>query len=200
MGLANALARAGSAGVIAISELSAADLMASMSPEQKAELTASLQAAPANADAMPSETKDTNCSKCGDPMKDGKCKKCSPSEGASAADAVAAARAEERARFSAVMSSEHYKGNEGLASTLLATDKLSADEIITALASAKPASSNAGVSAEEAARSEMRAAMLRSGNSNIDAGNGGSSTSSNAADYTAGWKKAAVNANSRFRL
>lgn len=195
LGLTTALARAGSAaGVVAISELSAADLLASMSDTQRAELTATLAPAPLRA-AMPVDGED-KCSKCSEPMKDGKCSKCSPSEGASAADSIAAARAEERGRFNAVMSSAHYAGNEALASTLLANDKLTGAEIVAALAVAKPAGGNA--SAEEAARAEMRAALTRPGNSGIDAGGGASA--GQPANHSAGWAKAAAAVNRRYNL
>lgn len=78
--------------------------------------------------------------------------------------AIAAARAEgfaeASARANTVLASEHYAGREALATTLLANDKLSADEIVTALAAApKAAAPVAPANAEEddeAARAEMR--------------------------------------------
>ncbi len=176
-GLRQALARGASGNVLAIAEMKTEDLLAGMSDEQKAELAASL-AAPASkpeaAASMEPGEDDPKCSKCGDPMKDGKCKKCSTDASADAAakdDPVAAARAEERARFNAVMSSEHYKGRESLAATLLANDKLSADEIVTALASANASNAESGADAEAGAA--MLKAMQAMGNPDTtDSGKG----------------------------
>lgn len=76
--------------------------------------------------------------------------------------AVAAARAEgfaeANARASTVIGSEHYAGREALAATLLANDKMSADEIVTALAAAPGAAPAAATTEndDEAARAEMR--------------------------------------------
>ena len=175
-GLRQALARGASGNVLAIAEMKTEDLLSGMSDEQKAELAASLAASaptPAAASMEPGED-DPKCSKCGDPMKDGKCKKCSTDASADAAakdDPVAAARAEERARFNAVMSSEHYKGRESLAATLLANDKLSADEIVTALASANASNAESGADAEAGAA--MLKAMQAMGNPDTtDSGKG----------------------------
>lgn len=175
-GLRQALARGASGSVLAIAEMKTEDLLAGMSDEQKAELAASLAAsapAPAAASMEPGED-DPKCSKCGDPMKDGKCKKCSSDASAEASasdDPVATARAEERKRFTAVMSSEHYKGREALAATLLANDKLGADDIIAALASAN--ASNAESSADAEAGAAMLKAMQAMGNPDTtDSGKG----------------------------
>lgn len=77
--------------------------------------------------------------------------------------AIAAARAEgfsaATARANTVLASEHYAGREALATTLLANDKLAADEIITALAAApKAAVPDAGGAEadDEKARANMR--------------------------------------------
>jgi hypothetical protein len=78
---------------------------------------------------------------------------------AAIADATAKAKADERARFASVMASEEYAGRETLAATLLGNDKLSADEIVTALAAAPKAAAPAATTTEndeEAARAEMR--------------------------------------------
>lgn len=167
-GLRQALARGASGNVLAIAEMDPDDLLAGLNDDQKAALAAKLApAASASADAgaapagSASEDNDTDdmggdtdkCSKCGDPMKDSKCKKCSTDASAEAAaeDPVAAARAEERKRYTSVMSSEHYKGRESLAATLLGNDKLSADEIITALASASASVSDGAADAEAGA-------------------------------------------------
>jgi hypothetical protein len=112
---------------------------------------------------------------------------------AAIAQAKAEGFAEANQRFSTVLASEHYAGREQLASALLANDKLSADEIITALAAAAPAQPAASTttgaqSAEEAARAEMRSAIEASNNSTIDAGAGGSK--SKAEDAGALWASA----------
>lgn len=90
------------------------------------------------------------------------------------ADAIAQARADERARFNAVLASDNYAGRETLAQSLLANDKLSADEIVTLLAAAGPVAPAAATAseadAEDAARAEMQAALADNANSNIDAG------------------------------
>jgi len=77
--------------------------------------------------------------------------------------AIAAARdegfAEAQARANAVIGSEHYAGREALATTMLANDKLSGDEIVTMLAAAPKASAPAPAAAEaddDKAREDMR--------------------------------------------
>lgn len=79
--------------------------------------------------------------------------------------AIAAARAEgfaeANARATTVLASEHYVGRENLATTMLANEKLSADEIVTMLAAAPkaaaPAASEPAADADdEKARAEMR--------------------------------------------
>lgn len=195
-GLAAALARTSSGAVLALAEMSTEDLLAGLSDEQKAGLSASLAAGnpPAAAASEVGDEDDlggdkgANCASCKEPMKDGKCAKCEGGADAQASDPVAAARAEERNRFTAVMSSEHYKGREQAASAMLANDKLSADEIITVLAASvtSPASANDG---DDAARAAMREAIESNQNSNIDAANGGANTSS--ADESAkAWARA----------
>ncbi len=80
------------------------------------------------------------------------------------------------ARFGKVLASDEYAGREPLAQSLLATS-LSADEIITTLASAeaKPVNSaemsddDKKAAAEEAGRQEMKDALKESQNSDVDA-------------------------------
>jgi len=187
-GLRQALARSASGTVVALGEMAATDILASLSEEQKAGLLAQLGAAPppapapgANASAMEPDGGDPNgpgeddkCSKCSEPMKDGKCQKCAPASNASAAaaDPVAQARAEERARYTAVMSSEHYQGRESLAALMLANDKLSADEITGMLSAATPGA--AGSDADAQAGAAMLAAMKSFGNPDTSHASGGS--------------------------
>jgi hypothetical protein len=80
---------------------------------------------------------------------------------AATAAAASQAKADERARFSAVMASEHYQGREKLAATLLQQDGMSADAIIEAL-SAAPAPSAAPAKADDddsSARAEMQSRL-----------------------------------------
>lgn len=180
-GLATALARASSGAVLTLAELSADDLMASLSDEQKAGLSASLPASnpPAasasedgDEDDVGGDT-DATCSKCKEPMKDGKCAKCEASASAEASDPVAAARAEERSRYTTVMASEHYQGREQLAQSMLANDKLSASEIVSMLATAPKttASASEGDAGAGAVLEAIRSsnAALESSASNIPA-------------------------------
>lgn len=104
--------------------------------------------------------------------------------------AVAAARTEAtkaaNVRFTTVLASEHYAGREQLAQTLLANDKLTAEEIVLALnvapkAAAESVTPPAGAmtpeqqqeAAEAAARAEMKAALDETKNSSADANSGG---------------------------
>ena len=124
--------------------------------------------------------------------------------------AVAAARTEAtkaaNARFTTVLASEHYAGREQLAQTLLANDKLIAEEIISALtvapkASAEPVGQQANTltaeqqseNAEAAARAEMQAAIADNRNSNVDANGGGSPGGDKKADASAVWARARAN-------
>jgi len=184
-GLRAALARGAGAGV-ALSALTPAEILASLNEEQKAGMLAQLAAAApptpgAKAGDMQPDGNDPNepgeddkCSKCSEPMKDGKCQKCAPDSNASAAaaDPVAQARAEERARYTAVMSSEHYQGREALAAKMLANDKLSADDIVGMLAAAAPGA--AGSDADAQAGAAMLAAMKSFGNPDTSHASGGS--------------------------
>lgn len=106
---------------------------------------------------------------------------------------VAQARADERARFSTVLASEHFAGREALAQSLLATD-LAADAIVTALAAAPKAEASEAepTDPDAAARAEMRDALAESGNSNVDA-NAGAKPAAAQADNGAVWDRAIAN-------
>lgn len=94
--------------------------------------------------------------------------------------AAAEARADERARCIAVMSSEHFVGREAQAAKLLGKDGLSADDIIELLAAMEPAKA---ADPETAACEEMRAVLAEAGNSEIEANDRVStSTDANAAN------------------
>lgn len=205
VGLGNALARAGTK-VLALGEMSVEDILANLTEEQRAQLHATASAAALTPPPAPAASADDDgdtdemkpgedkCSKCSEPMKDGKCSKCEPG---AKADAFAAANQ----RALAVMGSEHFAANSKLAQAMLGNNKLSADEIVGYLAIASAsAPAHDPAAAEEAQRAEMRAAMGASRNSNIDAGNGGAGANNSQVDHSAGWSKAAAKANQRYSL
>jgi len=193
-GMATALARAGGS-VIAIGEMSAVDLLASMSAEQKAAVFA---AAPAPATAGVAvaamepgdDTGDEKCSKCSEPMKDGKCKKCSPDSNASAAlidgtplQTNASIHERVKAVASAVEADDNCKGKAGLALAMLADDdyaSLSASGIVKLLG--KTPATAAAADADGEAGAGMLAAMKAMGNANT-----GNSSASVSAEANHGW-------------
>ena len=83
------------------------------------------------------------------------------------------ANAKANARFHAVLSSEYYKGREAFAHALLGNDKLTAEEIISALTAGGSTSAEMNEAAEAAARAEMQAVLSQNRNSNIDPNGGG---------------------------
>lgn len=155
-GLRKALAR--NAGV---SKMSTEELLANLSDEQKTALAASL--------APSADAKEHDDEEMGDYDKKDKSKKKAGDKdkdymGDDEADADADASADDgTARAVAVMSSEHFAGREKLAADLLGNKKLSADEIVSILAS------SAQADPEAAARDEMRAALEANKGSNIEA-------------------------------
>lgn len=103
--------------------------------------------------------------------------------------AVATAKTEARSlgfkeaneRMNKVFASEHYAGREALAQSLLASEALSADDVIGHLEKAPKAAATTTTSltdeqqrkaAEDAGREEMKKALEETGNSNIDADSG----------------------------
>lgn len=104
--------------------------------------------------------------------------------------------AEANDRFAAVIGSEHYAGREGLAHKMLGNAKLGADDIIETLSAAekKPETqADAGdtqAKADEAARSEMKAAIAETANSDIEPNGGGNAGQSKAQDASSIWDKA----------
>lgn len=182
-GLVAALARGGK--VLSLAEMTADDILAGVSSETKAALLASASAAASPAptsgasdDGDPDDMggdKD-KCSKCGEPMKDGKCSKCTPTEGASAAalqiDALlegvplqtnASMHERVKAVASAVETDEACKGKAGLALAMLADDdyaSLSASGIVKLLGKTPAVAADADAEAGGA----MLAAMKQFGN------------------------------------
>lgn len=164
-GLAAALARSASGSVMALAEMTATDILASLSDEQRTALAAKF-APQAAAESVP--PKKENCSEDGDEDdKDG-----DSDPGMKGKDKAEASQgdafAQVNARFQTVLASDEYKGREQLAHTLLGNASLSADAILAALAAAPSPTVNAGT-ADDAALAEMRAAIASTGNSNIDA-------------------------------
>lgn len=100
-------------------------------------------------------------------------------------------------RMTKVTASEYYTGREALAQSLLASDGLSADDIIGHLSKApKAEAANTAAltdeqqrqAAEEAGRSEMKAELEKNKNSEIDASSGKGPDKKAAADAV--WDKA----------
>ena len=184
-GLAAALARTSSGAVLALAELSADELMAQLSDEQKAGLSAALPAA-AVAEDMPS--KKEGCSEDGDEDDIGEDSDpaMKPKSEASA-DRVKAVAA-------AVENDPACKGKAELALSMLADDDyagLSASGLVKLLGKTPvPAGSNASdADTEAAARAAMQEAIAETGNSKIDASNGGASPTQ-ASNASALWDRA----------
>lgn len=172
-GLAAALGRSASGTVVAIADMTAADLMASLGDEQKASLAAALTPPPAAADGasaedMPPKKKD-GCSEDGDEDDEGgdSDPAMKPKKGAEAStDRVKAVAA-------AVANDPACKGKAELALSMLADDDfagLSASGIVKLLGKTPvPGASADDADADAAARAEMQAALAETTNSNIDA-------------------------------
>lgn len=206
-GLGKALARAASGAVIALAEMSTDDILAGLSDEQRAGLSAAIVAAtPAPAAAAADPEKDPNekepdsdpddmCPSCKQPMKDGKCSKCSPASGAEASadtDRVKAVAA-------AVATDENCKGKADLALAMLADDDfagLSASALVKLVARTPVEGASASAPAgdpEAAARAEMKAVISETANSNVDAA--GAGANSNAAAASSVWDQAIASNN-----
>ena len=113
------------------------------------------------------------------------------------ADATAKATAAANARFNAVISSDHYKGREALATNLLGNASMDADAIIAALATAPKAETSA-VDADAAARKVMQDNIDKNSNSGIAPAQEGTSAQDDGPSPEAistGWSKAVSRAN-----
>lgn len=170
-GLRTALARAGSS-VVAIAEMQTADLIAEMTDEQKAEMSAKLVPAAEASEPKPKKGKAPDD---GDGNDDEPDNDEMSEEGAAAASAATPAPAlaadpRVKAVAEAVSADGPCKGKAEMALSMLADDdysQLSASGIIKILGKSQgpSASSEDG---EEGARAEMRAALSEAQNSNID--------------------------------
>lgn len=94
-------------------------------------------------------------------------------------------------RYNAVLASEHYKGREELAASLLSTD-LSAEQITTSLAKAPKAEQAASVILDDDGRTEMREAIAANRNSAIEPGQGDAAKSAEQAAASV-WDRAIAN-------
>jgi len=107
-----------------------------------------------------------------------------------------------KAVAAAVATDPNCKGKAELALAMLTDDDfagLNASGLVKLLGktpATTSASAAAGVDAEAAARAEMKAAINETGNSNIDAGNGGASAAQ--PNHAAGWARATAEVNSRY--
>lgn len=152
-GLRKALAR--KAGV---SQLSTEELLAQMTDQQKAGLAASLSLAAGEPSKKAGDKEDEDDIETED---DGTKKPKSKKKDDEYMDDKASAAKAATDRSLAVMASEHFAGREKLAATLLANDKLSAEEINGILAASAPTVST-GASAEDEeskARADMRSKL-----------------------------------------
>ncbi len=199
-GLQKALARAGSS-VIAIAEMQTDDLLAQMTDEQKAALAATLAPkadASANAEMKPGDKK---CSE--DADDDDKGGDSDPEDKMEGKDGASANASTDRVKAvaAAVATDPNCKGKAELALAILADDDfagLNASGLVKLLGktpATTSASAAAGVDAEAAARAEMKAAINETGNSNIDAGNGGASAAK--PNHSAGWARATARVNAQ---
>lgn len=153
-GLRKALARGQKVTAEALSAMSNDDLIAGLSADQKAAVAAALAAEEADPAASEAEDDEETDTTMGDKKKSKDKEKDYMDD-----KAIAEAKAEVHQRYSTVMASEHYAGREALATTMLANDKLGAEEIVTMLAAAPKAATPVAGGAEaddEAARAEMR--------------------------------------------
>lgn len=151
-GLRKALARGQKVTAEALSAMSNDELIAGLSADQKAAVAAAHAAEEADPAASEAEDDEETDTTMGDKKKSKDKEKDYMDD-----KAIAEAKAEVHQRYSTVMASEHYAGREKLAATLLANDKMSADEIVTALAAAAPAAPAKAIDGDDdAARAEMR--------------------------------------------
>lgn len=94
------------------------------------------------------------------------------------------------ARFAAVLASEHYAGREKLAANLLGNEKMSADEIVTALALADKIEPKAEEDPDAAARAAMADAIGETGNSGIETTGANAGQTDTKAKADAVWTRA----------
>jgi len=198
-GLLKGFVRAGN-GVTTIAELQTDDLLAEMTDEQKAAIAATLAptaAASAEAEMKPGKEKGSE-----DGDDDDKGGDSDPEDKMEGKDGASANASTDRVKAvaAAVATNPNCKGKAELALSMLADDDfagLSASGLVKLLGktpATTSASAAAGVDPEAAARAEMRAAIDETGNSNIDAGNGGASA--NKPNPSAGWARATARVNS----
>lgn len=166
-GLAAALGRSASGTVVAIADMTAADLLASLDDDQKTGLAAALTS-PSSAASEDMPPKKPGCSEDGDEDDDG-----GDSDPAEKKPVAGASTDRVKAVAAAVASDPACKGKAELALSMLADDDfagLSASGIVKMLGKTPvPGASANDADADAAARAEMQAALAETTNSNIDA-------------------------------
>jgi len=186
-GLAKALARGASGEVIALAELPTADLLASLSDDQKAELAAALppKASAAKPDPEADPNEDEQDGDPDDEMAASKKKKMPVADGASASD--------DRIKIvaAAIETDDACKGKAGLALSMLADEDyagLSGSAMVKLIGKTSTEGASAAVvDPEAAARDEMKAALSDQQNSNIDAAGAPSANGREAPKSAAMW-------------
>jgi len=191
-GLAKALGRSASGAVVALAELSTAEILASLDDDKKAELSAALSppsppepAAAAAAEDMPK--KKDGCSEDGDE---------DDAEGDSDKDKPKTPMAEasdDRVKIvaAAVENDDACKGKASLALQMLADDDyagLNGSALVKLIGKTPIEGASASLDGEEAARAEMKSVLQSQGGSNI-APNASAATGQSA-NSTSVWDKA----------
>lgn len=189
-GLAAALGRSASGKVMALAEMSAGDILASVSDETKTEIAASLS--PAAAAAEDTSAKDMpkkdGCSEDGDEDDQGGDSDPMEKESKASDDRVKAVAA-------VVETDPACQGKAALALSMLADDDfagLSASGLVKLLGKTPldGASASNAADPDAAARDEMKAALAATGNSNIDAAASAGNGTSSKADAGLIWDRA----------
>lgn len=164
-GLRKALGRSASGDVVAIAEMSTTDLLASLDDEKKADLAAALAAnheSDASTEAMPAKKKEG----------------CSDDEDEDDTDGDSdpmASASDDRVKIvaAAVENDDACKGKAGLALQMLADDDfagLNGNALVKMIGKTSVEGAEASSADPEAgARAEMKDALAKQGNSNIDA-------------------------------
>lgn len=198
-GVQKALARAGSS-VIAIAEMTADDLIAQMTDDQKTTIAASL--APAASAEMPPKKKD-GCSEDGDEDdKEGDTDPEMKGQEASSATPALASDSRIKAVAKAVETDDACKGKADLALAMLADDDyagLSASGIVKLLGKAPATTQAASSDTETAERAAMKAALSANKNSDVDPSGSGTKDGKPSAGASV-WDMAAASNNPGRKL
>lgn len=195
-GLRKALARSAGGDLIALSELGADEILAGLSDDQRVALSASLQ--PAKAGKKPeNDPAEVEPDDDDDDMPAKSKKKMDGGSSASAQPIKSSASINERVKAvaAAVATDDTCKGKADVALAMLADDDfigLSASAVIKMVGNSVGSSVIAS-DPEDAARAEMRAALAKGSNSQIDAGAGGAAAKTSAEASASVWDTAIAN-------